>query len=421
MRVAFGSTSDRSMKYLHLQQRSTNAFFHWGWLMPVLLPFSQVGGRGLFNTLVTGYALWGLSSLWERRQHLDRILVWTYYGLLGAFLLSIPNAVDVENALHTWLRYALHSSAALLTYAALCTAPQNTQRLLNAMALFGTLTIGALYLLLLCYLLGVNAETFNPPQQLREDNLPFLLPFLLLWIWKRNKGITWRYLAIAGVSAVVLYYVVLSEGRAALLGLIIGLAVFAKLILNWRWRWSIGVASLVLLVGIVLNISPFLKAGLDVTRPLDAFTAGRTALWRQALQHPPAPACCGIGIGNIGKSNDILRFQLGGATHQVKHLHNFFLDAWYETGWLGVLALSGFIGLVLLRVLRVWRYLSSEYRQAAGVWLAAMCSLLAAGLFSFSYTSRQLSCYLFVCLGSLSYLSASITQRVASDTSPDTG
>ena len=393
-------------------------FFRWGWLIPAVLPLSQLGGRGLFNTLVSLYALWGLSSLWSRRERLEPSLVWPYLALLGVFLLTIPGAIDPMGGVRTWAGFALQSSALLLTLAALREAPHRADRLLNIMAMLGALTLGGLYLLLPYYLLGVLGQGFDPVTQLREDNLPFLLPFLLMWLWRRSAS-RWRYAAMTAVTALVLAYVVIAEGRAALLGLIVGLTVFAKLVLEWRWRWIVGLAGLILAVGVAVNVGPFLKAELDPERPLDAFTAGRTALWRQALAHPPAQAWLGVGMGNGAHASEVLQFQLGGQTHQVKHLHNFLLDAWYETGWLGLSALIALIGGVLFRLARVWRRLSNEDRQQAGVWLAAVCAMMTAGLLSFSYTSRQLSCYLFLCLGSLSYFAGSIKPPAGRDTVPD--
>ena len=81
-----------------------------------------------------------------------------------------------------------------------------------------------------------------------------------------------------------------AEGEVipALLGMVVSLAVCSALTWQWRWRRILGMAGLVLALGIALNLQPFLKMQLDPTRPLDAFTAGRSALWRQALAAPGA-------------------------------------------------------------------------------------------------------------------------------------
>lgn len=391
------------MSLSNYYQRATQAFFHWGWLLPALLPASQLGGRGLFNSLVCAYALWGMASCWQRRVVLPRCVVIPYALLLGAFLLSVPGAVDSTEALHTWLTFALQSLVLLLILAALGMDAAAAQRLLNALALGAALTLGTVYLLLPYHLFALSGQPFAPEYQLREDNLPFLLPFMLGWLWQRRAQ-RWCYAAMFAVSALVLGYIVLSQGRAALLGMVVSLALFSAVVWQWRWRRILGLVGLVLLLGIALNIQPFLKMQLDPMRPLDAFTAGRSALWRQALAEPPPRPLVGVGLGNVAQNAEMLRFQLGDDFKQVKHLHNFLLDAWYETGLLGLGALLGMLGSVLVRLLLVWRDLSVMQRQQAGIWLAAAAALLSAGLLSFSYTSRQFACYLFLCLGGLSHL-----------------
>ncbi|HRF44178.1 MAG TPA: O-antigen ligase family protein [Candidatus Competibacteraceae bacterium] len=414
------------MKIVLLPERFHEAFFRWGWLSPAVLPLAQLGGRGLFNTLAGCYAVWGLLSFWGRRDRLDRPIVLLYLALLSAFLLTIPGAIDPVGGLRTWLGYFMQTIMLLLIPVALRESPVNPERLLSSMALFGALTLGGLYLLLLYYLLSGSGQPFDPSAQLQEDNLPFLLPFLLAWLWWRSPS-RWRYGAMAGVIAFVLVYVAIAEGRAALLGLIAGLSVFCRMVLGWRLRWVTLLTLLVIPVvaaGIAANTGPFRKAELDSQHPLDAFTAGRTALWRQALTHPPARPWLGMGIGNGAYASEVLRFELGGDSIQVKHLHNFALDAWYETGVLGVSLLMALLGAVLVRLMQSWRHLSIRERQHAGVWLAAAAALVTAGMLSFSYTSRQLACYLFVSLGVLIYFSCPHNGEASppadGDTGPDT-
>ncbi len=395
----------------HIQE----AFFRRGWLLLAALPLTQLGGRALFNSVAGLYALWGLLSLWSRRNRLDRTTTLLYLTLLGVFLLGIPGAIDPAEALRSWGVFLMQSLSLLLMQVALRESPGHPDRLLDAMALFGGITLAGLVLLLPYYGLGWSGRPFDPSSQLQEDNLPFLLPFMLGWIWRQGDG-RWRYGAMVGITAVALGYVVLSEGRAALLGLIAGLATFCWVALGWRLRWSALLAALVLVIGIIANTAPFHKSELDLNHPLDAFTAGRTILWRQAIQHPPERAWLGVGIGNGSYAREVLSFDLGGDRVQVKHLHNFLMDAWYETGLLGLGALLILIGAVFGRLVRSWRRLSAEDRQRAGVLLAATLAILTAGLLSFGYTSRYFACYGFACLGGLSYF-AMLPATV--DTGPD--
>ena len=404
------------MKLATLPDQIQDAFFRWGWLLLAVLPLTQLGGRALFNGVAGLYALWGLFSLWSRRDRLDRPTAWFYLILLGVFLLGIPGAIDPVEARKTWATFFMHSLSLLLMQVALQESPAHPDRLLKTMALFGGMTLAGLVVVLPYYVLGWSGQPFDPSGQLREDNLPFLLPFMLGWIWRQGDG-RWRYGAMIGVTAITLGYVVLSEGRAALLGLIVGLATFCWAVLGWRLRWSVLLAALALAVGILANPTPFHKSALDPNRPLDAFTTGRTILWRQAIQHPPERAWLGVGIGNGSYAREVLSFTIGSDQIQVKHLHNFLMDAWYETGLLGLGALLALIGTVFGRLARAWRRLSAEDRQRAGILLAAALAIMTAGLLSFGYTSRYFACYGFACLGGLSYFA--MPPSGAADKSPD--
>ncbi len=388
------------MSIARLHNTLQEEFFRRGWLLLAVLPLTQIGGRALFNLVAGFYVAWGVLSLWSRRDRLDRSTTLLYLALLATALAGVPGSVDPAGGLRVWVQFAAQTSALLLVQAALRESPENLDRLLTAMALFGGITLAGLYLLLPYYWFEWSGQPFNPLTQLREDNLPFLLPFLLGWIGRRGHR-RWRYGAMAGVIAAALGYVTISEGRAALFGLIVGLAVFCWAVLGWRPRWIALLAVLVLAAGIAVNTGPFLKAELDPEHPLDAFTAGRTIVWRQALEHPPARPWLGVGIANASHSEELLRFELGGAQLQVKHFHNFLIDAWYETGILGAGLLLALAGTVFVRLARIWRRLSVDDRQRAGVLLAAALAIIAAGLLSFSYTSRQFACYLFACLGGL--------------------
>lgn len=201
-----------------------------------MLPLTQIGGRALFNVVAGLYVAWGLLSLWSRGDRLDRSTTLLYLALLGVALAGIPGSVDPVGGLRVWIQFAAQTSTLLLVQAALRESPENIDRLLAAMALFGGIALAGLYLLLPYHWFEWSGRLFNPLTQLQEDNLPFLLPFLLGWIWRYGDR-RWRYGAMLGVVVAALGYVAISEGRAALVGLIVGLAGFCWAVLAWRPRW----------------------------------------------------------------------------------------------------------------------------------------------------------------------------------------
>ena len=74
------------------------------------------------------------------------------------------------------------------------------------------------------------------------------------------------------------------------------------------------------------------------------------------------------------------------------------LDAriWFETGLLGLSAFLVLIGALIAHTVCLWPQLDTGHRRIAAAALAGISALLTAGLFSFSYTSRQFALYLFL-------------------------
>lgn len=369
--------------------------------MIAVLPATQLGGRALFNVLIGIYGLWALLSLWRRYKQLDRVTAFFYVALLGAFLLGIPKAVDPGEGIKTWVEFLAPSLAFLVVPLALRESPNAFDRLMNTLALFGTMTLTGLYMLMGYDWFECSGLPFDPKTQLREDQLPFLLPFLLGWFWRHRTG-SRRYMGMVSILAAVLGYIIISGGRAAFLGAIVALLVFGKAVLRWRLRWMAILAALVLAITVITDAGLFRRSDLD-PNPVNAFTSGRAALWRQALLHSLEQPWVGVGLGNGRYDTKILSFQLGGVERRVQHLHNFLLDVWHETGILGFGTFVGLIGGVFWRLARQWRQLSLRDQQRVGLFLAAALAILATAMLSFSYTSRHFS-YLFCCLGALVYL-----------------
>lgn len=363
-------------------------FFRWGWLLPAFLPLAQVLGRGAFNTLSGIYFLWALASLAQASTLRSQRGFLLLYGLmLAIWSLSLTQAADPQKGGYDLLRYVQYSLTALFTLIAIQQAPGQLDRLMHAMA-WGALLVIAVLMLQLPYY--VFAVAFEPTQQLREDNLPWLLPLLLLGLVRRERAGWW----VAAAIAMFTFYVALSQGRAALLGLLVGLAVFGILGFQVRLRYVAGSAVAILAAGILFGERFFRGVagfGLDFAT-LDRFTSGRATIWWQALQMPPENPWLGVGVGNVASHTEVLR--IGEAS--VKHLHNFVFDAWFETGLLGLSAFLALLLFVLVRTTRAWSEFDPDRRRIAAAALAGVGALLTAGLFSFSYTSRQFALYLFL-------------------------
>lgn len=403
-----------------MREKIRSAFFEYGWLLPLLTPAAQVGGRALINVLLLIYLLWALAAVPGTRVRLERPLLVVYAVLLIAYLCSIPGALDMKMATHEWVKFALHSLTFYVTSVVLWSRPQALARLIPALGYAGLILFAALLAVLPWKMMQPG---FEPIAVLIEDNLPFLAPFMLILLW-RGIGPRYRLAAMTALAALILVYVLYSEGRAALLGLIVALFLSMLLVVRTGRVKALIVSALVLGCAIVLSASTFFREHLNVpqtpavptqtsnTAPgwigtLDRFTSYRTVLWRQALQNPPSNLLTGVGMANVGLYDKVVTVEVGDTSAHLGHLHNFLFDAWYATGFLGLAALLVFIGYPVWRGWQAARAADDASALTAGLLLASVGALLAGGMLSFSYTSNQFSLYLPMLLAALWYLSGS--------------
>ncbi len=375
--------------------RLEQAFFDWGWLLPVLLPLAQAGGRAALHIIAAAYVLWGIIALCRRGFEGERTALWLYGLLLGAYAISIPYAQDSPRAADKWLTFAYQSAAFPLTLAVFQRQGPAAAERLGRMLRFGALVLlPVLYGRMLWLALG---DDWRPAQQLKEDNLVWLLPFLLAAPLSSGGRRGWW---TVGVLATVLIYIEISGGRAALFGALLGLVVYG--VIGWRWRPVRILALVAALLTLVMatDADHFIRSAhreASLNTALDTFTSLRTVLWRQALSHPPERTLTGVGMGNL-RYHDAVAVV---GEQRFGHLHNFILDAWYETGLLGLAALLAFLAYPWLRLARAWPRLEPPARQRLAPFIAATVALAATAMLSFSYASPQFALYLSILMAAL--------------------
>lgn len=398
-----------------MRERLQQAFFAWGWLLPAYVPFFCLLGRAVFTILGTIYYVWAALSLYGYRAPpqtpWDRRLALSYFGLLLAGILSVVLAPSEPlHALWAWANLLVFSLTAWIGALILQTHPHKLDGLLRAWAIGGVATLTGLIISLAIHL---QQSDFDFTRHLREDDLPLFMPFLLYSL--HTSG--WRFRRSLALALLVLItaYIVLSHGRAALLGLVVGLLAYAILTLNWRPRRALVASTVLLVCAITLSGASFWRGSHHNTALLDAIdvaTTGRSVLWRQALAHPPANAFTGAGMGNLRFADPAvltLHLKNPDITTTVKHLHNFLFDAWYETGALGLAALLIWLAALYHRGFSAWRHASPHVRAQLGVLLAAALAISTSALFSYSYCSREFAIYMYLFL-----LSASCYAQVGS-------
>jgi probable O-glycosylation ligase (exosortase A-associated) len=186
--------------------------------------------------------------------------------------------------------------------------------------------------------------------------------------WERTLGLlTFGFVVMA---------ILFTQSRGGLLGLIAVTGVFAwRRVQNKALLLSVGVVALVLLFA-AAGISGRSSGGADEAG-IDESAMGRLyaweAAWGMALDHPFR----GVGLGNFYFNYYFYSPHWDGLNHAV---HSTWFGVLAETGFLGLLV---FIGLVISTLRRIWKACSSPELKVAPPILAASMEAATAGLIGF--------------------------------------
>lgn len=373
---------------------SQQLFFKYGWALPAALPLAQIIGRAAFTILGVVYIVWAATALCDRRFSFDRPIMVAYFLLVLAYVLAVPIAAEPLRLLEDYAIFVVFSIVPFFTLASLAYVESGQRRLIDVYAWVAALAVVLLYALLAR---GVSQPKFVPEHFMREDNLPFLAPFLIYGLRRLCTGPKGWWLAGAAAAS-MLAYVLMSHGRAALVGLIAGMAAYAYFVLGQPLRRIFLVAAALLSLAVFARgeqLIERLREATTIEDRIDTLSSTRTAMWRNALANPPENIWIGVGIGNAASSSKVFSVVIQQKEQRAsKHLHNFLLDCWYETGVIGLGALLIWLGILLHRALSTWRHSLGEEKAQAGVLLSASFAIMANALFSYSYLSKQFVIYL---------------------------
>src|ERR1017187_1972713 len=194
-------------------------FYHYGWLMPVLLPIAETIGRAVFNLVLYVYLLWALAD-GGRYPRLRKVHWFLFFGLLVAFSLSVVNMHPGQEQAHSFeqlMKYMAQTLVFVITLKALQENKDGQLVLMRALGVAGVVVVIILAVNLVYFYSGPN---FDRSQLANKDTLPWLVPFSLWLIIPRasNAG---RFVLSALLLVPALTYILLSEGRSALLSLMV--------------------------------------------------------------------------------------------------------------------------------------------------------------------------------------------------------
>lgn len=172
--------------------------------------------------------------------------------------------------------------------------------------------------------------------------------FMLLYCGQKENGSDWTlaFLSLAFVLVVTLF----SESRGPLVALLVYILWFSitlsfqKKLFHLLW-----ILSVVLILGLLLIENLY---GLKdyVNELFERGGSYRLEIWSALMKYPPDSLIFGEGAGTSPMDTEAGKLIFEPMGLHVTHAHNLFIGTFTETGILGLLLLSGIIGLIIRRV-----------------------------------------------------------------------
>lgn len=392
-----------------------NHFFDYGWLMPAFFPITISLGKAPEHIYLGLYAAWGCFALCQRgdygvlscplppgggglgrgvSEHLQKKWLYVFLGVMIAFGLSALAAQNASLVFQKWLSVSSHMIVFIFVLVVVGSCDRTDEKMRQLLFYTGAGGIVGLLGLYIKLLLSVKKPDFVPNNDMVEDYLPFLMPFMLFFIGNLPLKQVVKWMLSGILLGMVGFYVYYSDGRAALLGLCLSLLIYGTLVLRWRLYQIFLIVGVVLAVVIAINPERFTRSSLGehtLINKIGAFTSGRSDIWLNGLHHRPTSLLTGIGMGHLKHTPGLAASV---RTGEIRDFHNFILNVGYETGLLGLTALLVFIFWPIVYALRRWRQLDQNTQKRLGVLLSASVAILAAGLLTPSHRSIPFTLYL---------------------------
>ncbi|MBF0588973.1 MAG: O-antigen ligase family protein [Magnetococcales bacterium] len=397
------------------------SFMSWGWLLPALVPTAYTAGRSIGTVLYILYALWAILALRKSDFHIPKPMALLYLGLLVVFMLGTTEAIDIERALHGWRKFAFHSMVFFITWTVLRARPWRSWEA-QAFRWLGWAAVAAAGIFMARMVPNIIEHGLAGAALVTNGLVAaYMLPFLMLFVSRHltSKSRLWTGLIVA--LPVLALVANLSRTEMVVAGLVLASMLWIRS--GWKVRITMSVLTAVVLAAGIHHISnhldpvvtgedgrpvsPFSRdletmgerlGGIDIhwMATLDNITSHRSTFWFGALAYPPNNPLIGVGVRNVRYHRKLF------ITVKAKHMHNFLMDAWYETGLLGVAMLMAWLGFLIGGITRGVRRLGDTELAHFSIPLgASVVGVLAASSLDKTYHTVSFSMFMFFCLALL--------------------
>lgn len=360
-------------------------FMRHALILPVIVIASYFIGRGLGDSLQLLYLLCGLYSLrfLDLRPH--RTPVYLLILLLVLFLVSVFYPDFSARSFKYWVLYALSGLVLIFTVGVSSLESREAD---NRVMVWISVSLLIGFASELGYFFFILKD-FHPATQVNGMILATLAPLIFFHTNGGKKSVAAIYILFYVLSLMVL---LVADSRTELLMLLLGGVIFSTFYIK-KIHGLLFLIPLIVIVTVVADNYFFncqlLNFDGDTFQWINLLSSKRIEIWAEALNHPPDNYLTGVGIR---RSIEFLP-QVG----YVKHLHNLFLEIWYETGILGLLAYLALLFVLLSGLPCAYKMLEGFDRRVYSIFLASGLAAMIAGLLDKGYLHPLTRYYMLFC------------------------
>ena len=203
----------------------------------------------------------------------------------------------------------------------------------------------------------------------------------------------------ASASVLIGAAVLLAGSRGGVVALAAGLTVLAFTAIRQRPRITI-VAAIAIACALAVGTQ------LNARTPWESLR-GRVFIWQVSLGEGAARSAFGIGPGTFAYDYPVRLgqfFAVSGRESLLRyvgferHAENDFVEAWHDTGWLGLGSLLALLGIWFMTALRRLRQSEDEVRPALSAAIASVSALCVASLSDFPMHRAETWALLWLCM-----------------------
>lgn len=218
-----------------------------------------------------------------------------------------------------------------------------------------------------------------------------------------------RFMVIGMMSALI----ALSDSRTEILAIAISVIFYFCFVFR-KMLFMVAGMLLALVSTVFFIFNSYVNDGQYDTliKVLSKISSKRTDLWMAALQSPPENILLGGGLGN--SAHVIMQYN-------PKHLHNLFIEMYWEVGVLGALAILALSVYVLSYLVKSYRYLEGGERNMVSVLGACYISLVIVCCLDKGFNTVFFSFFYFAILGVIFSVCKGFLNRRTMDFSSEAG